>query len=254
MQNHLHFDSIDSTNAYLKRLAETSAKPLTAFFTITAGKQEHGRGRQQKSWESEEGKNLLMSVLLYPAYSPQKQFYVCRIVSLAVAEFLVTSIFSRAVSGAELPPKNVFIKYPNDIYIGNKKAAGILLEHSLREDKINYTIAGIGLNVNQAVFPETLPNPTSIFLETNKEISPFFCMEEIVKNIKEISTYPPAVLEQQYEQFLYKKNEFSLFLIPQKSTLPIEAKIVGVTANGLLHLTDRDNNSFFCGLNEIGYL
>jgi len=232
-------------------MAEASAQPLAAFFTITAGKQEHGRGRQQKSWESEEGKNLLMSVLLYPAYSPQKQFYVCRYVSLAVAEFLATSIPTRHCGLDPQSPKNVSIKYPNDIYIGNKKAAGILLEHSLREDKINYTVAGIGLNVNQAVFPETLPNPTSIFLETNKEISPFFCMEEIVKNIKEISTYSPAVLEQQYEQYLYKKNEFSLFLIPQKSPLPIEGKIVGVTANGLLHLTDRGNHSLFCGVDGI---
>jgi len=244
MQNHLHFDSINSTNAYLKHLVETSDNTLEAFFTITAGKQEHGRGRQQKSWESEEDKNLLMSILLYPTYSPQKQFYVCRIVSLAVAEFLTKRI----------KIENVYIKYPNDIYIGNKKAAGILLEHSLRENKINYTIAGIGLNVNQAVFPENLPNPTSIFLETNSEFPPFFCMEKIVKNIKEISTYSSAVLEQQYEQFLYKKNEFSFFLIPQQSAIPIEAKIVGVTANGLLHLTDKENHSFFCNLNEIRYL
>ena len=225
-------------------MVESSEKGLEALFTITADQQENGRGRQQKTWESECGKNLLMSVLLYPPYSPQKQFYVCRYVSLALVDFLQEHAHI----------KNVYIKYPNDIYIGNQKVAGILIEHFLQGDKINYSIAGIGLNVNQAVFPEHLPNPTSIFLETNKEFSPFFCMEKIVENIKELSAYKPAVLEQKYEEFLYKKNEYATFLIPQQSDIPIVAKINGVTENGLLHLSDTENHSFFAAVNEIVYL
>lgn len=224
-------------------MVETADNRLEAFFTITADRQENGRGRQQKKWESDEGKNLLMSVLLYPSYPPQQQFYVCCYVSLALAEFL-----------KQIEIDNVYIKYPNDIYIGNRKAAGILLEHSLQGETINYTIAGIGLNVNQTIFPENLPNPTSILLETNEEFPPFFCMEKIVENIKTFSKYAPAVLEQKYEQFLYKKDEFATFLIPQQSASPIEAKIKGVTENGYLHLSDRMGNTFFCAVNEVVYL
>jgi len=244
MQNHLHFNSLGSTNATLKQMVETSEEGLEAFFTVTAAQQENGRGRQQKTWESECGKNLLMSVLLYPQYPPQKQFYICRYVSLALVDFLQEHAHT----------KNVYIKYPNDIYIGNQKVAGILIEHFLQGEKINYSIAGIGLNVNQAVFPAHLPNPTSIFLETNKEFSPFFCMEKIVENIKELSAYKPAVLEQKYEEFLYKKDEYATFLIPQQSDIPIVAKINGVIENGLLHLSDTENNSFFVAVNEIVYL
>jgi BirA family biotin operon repressor/biotin-[acetyl-CoA-carboxylase] ligase len=244
MQNHLHFNRLGSTNAYLKHLVETSDKALDAFFTVTADQQENGRGRQGKTWESQCGKNLLMSILLYPAYPPQKQFYVCRYISLALVDFLVK----------QANIENVHIKYPNDIYIGNQKVAGILIEHSLQGEKINYTIAGIGLNVNQSVFSENLPNPTSIFLETNKEFLPFFCLEKIVENIKELSNCEPIVLKQRYEQFLYKKNEYAFYLIAQKSAAPIEAKILDVTENGLLHLSDKNNHSFFVALNEIVYL
>ena len=274
MQNHLHFNSLGSTNVHLKQMVESSEKGLEALFTITADQQENGRGRQQKTWESECGKNLLMSVLLYPQYPPQKQFYVCRYVSLALVDFLQELLqdTSKNTRHCGLDPqspcrlgiphqvrndectKNVYIKYPNDIYIGNQKVAGILIEHFLQGEKINYSIAGIGLNVNQAVFPAHLPNPTSIFLETNKEFSPFFCMEKIVENIKELSAYKPAVLEQKYEEFLYKKDEYATFLIPQQSDIPIVAKINGVIENGLLHLSDTENNSFFVAVNEIVYL
>ena len=185
-----------------------------------------------------------MSVLLYPPYPPQKQFYVCRYVSLALVQFLTK----------QLHIENVYIKYPNDIYIGNQKVAGILIEHFLQGDTINYSIAGIGLNVNQAVFPANIPNPTSIFLETNKEFPPLFCMEKIVENIKELSVYEFVALEEQYEQFLYKKNEYAFYLMPQQSASPLEAKIKGVTENGLLHLSDKSEQSFFCALNEIVYL
>ena len=237
MQNHLHFDCLDSTNAYLKRLMETSFEPMRdEFYIITADKQENGRGRQNKTWESECGKNLLMSVLLRSQYVPQKQFYICRYVSLSLVDFLTK----------QLAIENVCIKWPNDIYVGDKKIAGILIEHFLQGNTINYSIAGIGLNVNQTVFPENLPNPTSIFLETNKEFAPLFCMEAIVKNIKETATYSLDLLEKKYEQFLYKKGEYAHFLIPQKANCPIKAKIKGVTEEGLLHLLDENNDTYYC--------
>jgi len=243
--NHLHFDVLDSTNAHLKRLIETSpAKIADDFYVITADRQENGRGRQNKAWESEPKQNLLMSVLLRPAYTPQNQFYICRYVSLALVEFLTK----------QLNMENVSIKWSNDIYVENKKIAGILIEHFLQGNRINYSIAGIGLNVNQTVFPENIPNPTSIFLETNKEITPLFCMDAIIKNIKKTSTYSVAQLEEKYEQFLYKKDKYAYFLIPKKSDSPLKAKIKGVTKNGLLHLSDEDNNLYYCSFNEIIYL
>ena len=244
-QNHLHFDCLDSTNAYLKRLLSASADPLEAdFYVITADKQENGRGRQNKAWESEAGKNLLMSILLHPQYTPQDQFYICRYVSLALVELLTT----------QLQMDKVSIKWPNDIYVNDKKIAGILIEHFLQGNRINYSIAGIGLNVNQTVFSENIPNPTSILLETNKALAPLFCMEAITENIEKTATYSPALLEEKYEQYLYKKNQYAYFLLPKQSDCPLKAKIKGVTKQGLLHLSDEQGRGYDCAFNEVVYL
>ena len=245
MQSHLHFDCLDSTSACLKRLIEASLDPMPEdFYTITADKQENGRGRQHKIWESEGGKNLLMSVLLRTPCAPQQQFHICRYVSLSLVAFLTE----------QLNMENAYIKWPNDIYVEDKKIAGILIEHFLQGNTINYSIAGIGLNVNQTVFPKNLPNPTSILLETNKETAPLFCMEEIVKNMKKLSASPSDLLKRKYEQFLYKKDKYASFLIPQKSDYPIVAKIKGVTEKGLLYLLDENDSPYCCSLNEITYL
>ncbi len=248
MKNHIHLDCVSSTSTYLKEIVakcpiEQRQELFPPYFVVSASRQEQGRGRQQKTWESEPDKNLLFSVLLYPQIQPSRQFHVCRQVSVAVAEF-VKETFSI---------KNVYIKWPNDIYINDKKLVGILIEHFLNQEIINYSIVGIGININQTSFSAILPNPTSICLETGKTYSVEFCLEKVMDKIKQMIECPVGLLEKQYINYLYKYDVFSNYIIPKTSQEPLLLKITGVDEMGLLQLEDKDNRLYSCAFNEVVY-
>jgi len=246
MQNHLHLTCTSSTNIYLKDMIEEyqrQGKTLPAYFSVTADKQQQGRGRQGKIWESESGENLLLSVLLYPQVAPSQQFDVCRIVSLSLVRYLEDTF----------QLKNVHVKWPNDIYVGNNKITGILIEHFLQGEKLKHTIVGIGLNINQKIFSSMLPNATSIYLETGKKHHVLSAAEEIIKNIKQMELLPADSLIEQYNNYLYKRNVFADFVLPKISDNPISLMIIGVNTSGLLQLTDKDGQLFSCAFDEVIY-
>ncbi|GAB3911107.1 biotin--[acetyl-CoA-carboxylase] ligase [Mucilaginibacter boryungensis] len=111
-----------------------------------------GRGQQTNRWHSEAGKNLTFSLLLKPGFlALQQQFDLTRVISLGV----VTGL--QQATG--LP---VQIKWPNDIYVGEKKLGGILIENLVQGSTIKNSVIGIGLNINQESFPPEVPNPTSV--------------------------------------------------------------------------------------------
>jgi len=151
-----HLEKVSSTNDLASAMLRDE-KPSEGT-VITAAFQEGGRGQKGNSWESEPGKNLLMSVILYPSMvRPENQFVISRMVSLAVCDLLRT----------EIP--DVKIKWPNDIYVSDDKIAGILIEHSIMGSTISSSVAGIGLNVNQTEFAGTLVNPVSLAQVTGRE-------------------------------------------------------------------------------------
>lgn len=144
-----HFDETRSTSDDLRRLM--SEENLPDFTSVIADYQTSGRGQVGNRWESERGKNLLLSTLVRPKnLSVKEQFYLSRAVSVAVAEAVGEYV------------KGVKIKWPNDIYVDDKKIAGILIENNLRGSNISETIIGLGLNVNQTEFDASIPNPVSI--------------------------------------------------------------------------------------------
>ena len=138
-----------STNDYLAQLCkESKAKE---FYTVMADIQTKGKGQRGNSWESEAGKNLTFSIVLYPtALEAPKQFCLSMLAALACHEALdnYTNGFS--------------IKWPNDIYWKDKKIGGILIENELEGEYIVQSIIGIGLNINQEVFYSDAPNPVSL--------------------------------------------------------------------------------------------
>lgn len=124
---------------------------------VVTDRQTAGRGQRGNSWEAEPGTNLTFSLLLRPQAIPAaRQFELSMIVALEVA-----ACVRRALDGAADAPR-VCVKWPNDIYVGDRKIAGILIENSLSGSGIERSIAGIGLNVNQRRFLSDAPNPTSI--------------------------------------------------------------------------------------------
>ena len=139
-----------STNTYLAQLCkENKAKE---YHTVIAEHQTAGRGQRGNTWESEAGKNLTFSTVLYPtALEVKNQFYLSMIASFSVIYALenYTDGFS--------------IKWPNDIYWKNKKIGGILIENELEGGYIVQSIIGIGLNINQKELHSSAPHPDSLF-------------------------------------------------------------------------------------------
>ena len=138
-----------STNDYLANLCrESKAKE---FYTVMAESQTKGKGQRGNSWESESGKNLTFSTVLYPtALEANKQFILSMLAALACHEAL--SNYTNGFS----------IKWPNDIYWKDKKIGGILIENELEGKYITQSIIGIGLNINQEAFYSDAPNPVSL--------------------------------------------------------------------------------------------
>ncbi len=140
-------ESVDSTNEFLMREADSLVAPLL----VAAKHQKAGHGQRGNSWESAAGENLTFSVLIHPeSFSPLLQFYISEAVSLSVVDFLALHRIEAKV------------KWPNDIYVGDRKICGILIRHSLAGNSISYSVLGVGINVNQTKFLSNAPNPVSM--------------------------------------------------------------------------------------------
>lgn len=187
-------DSVDSTNNEVKRRMER----LSDLSVISATEQTSGRGQRGNIWLSEPGKNLTFSIAvkyggrLFDNANPVNQFVINGIVSLSVVELLETyGIDAR-------------IKLPNDIYVNGKKICGILIEHSVLGSSLIHSIIGVGLNVNQMDFDESLANPTSILLEIGgDEIHLPSLLEKLLDLfLKYAERYTPAEIQNIYQSKL----------------------------------------------------
>lgn len=144
-------DILEQTDSTNNRAAESR---YGAGDVVIAERQEAGRGQRGNSWSSTPGENLTFSVVLRPDFLPaERQFRISKAVALAVAD---------TIAEAGLRPA---IKWPNDIYIGDRKVTGILIENDLMGPYLSRSVIGIGLNVNQTRFDPALPNPTSLAAE-----------------------------------------------------------------------------------------
>ncbi len=156
-KNVISLETIDSTNDYAKQLLSTQ-KPTDGTLII-AKAQTKGRGQLGNIWQTESGKNLTVSYILYPNFlSPDKQFYLNMAVALGIREFCES-----------ICAEHVQIKWPNDILINGKKVCGVLIENALQGSKIQHSVIGIGININQSKFDAELPHATSILLENKNQ-------------------------------------------------------------------------------------
>jgi BirA family biotin operon repressor/biotin-[acetyl-CoA-carboxylase] ligase len=198
----IKYDSLSSTNTYISDLLKQ--KDLEEGLVVIADYQDAGRGMGSHSWVSKRGENLLMSMLLFPAFlSAQWQFHLSRVVSLALCDVL-ESLGLKAV-----------IKWPNDILCSLGKIAGILIEHGITAGKISHTIAGIGLNLNQTDFPSFELPASSLLLETGKaadvdEVGEFV-EARLLSRYQDLKEGLTDKLEQDYLGCLYKAGVLAEF-------------------------------------------
>jgi BirA family biotin operon repressor/biotin-[acetyl-CoA-carboxylase] ligase len=162
-----YFKTIDSTNIYAKKLAKNGVEEGTI---VVSEIQNSGRGRKNRSWSSPKG-GLWFSVILYPNIPPQKAMLVTMSSSVAVAQGIIETTGLTPV-----------IKWPNDLLIDNKKVCGILTELDAEMDKINYSVVGIGINVNNEIDDNLKDSATSLSKQTKANISRVKLLRSIIKN------------------------------------------------------------------------
>jgi len=237
------FDALPSTNQYAQDLL-TKTKPAEGTIILTP-KQFAGKGQLNNKWESEPGKNLTFSLIIYPSFlNVRKQFLLNQMVSLSVYETLKAFLNT-----------GLSIKWPNDIYVLNKKIAGILIQNSIKGSTMQSSVIGIGLNINQQVFLSKAPNPTSLAIETGQEaqleeILHFFCKKLEINYLK-LKAGEYSSIQTQYQKNLFRCGISHSFKKPDGSIFT--GRILGVNEFGKLVIESTQGKETF-NFKEISYI
>lgn len=190
----------DSTNTYVSKLPIDTPEGTIAY----ALNQIQGRGLGANYWESEPNKNLTFSILLRPVFlKAYEQFYLLKAIAIAVSDFV--AMFTDKVS----------IKWPNDIYVADKKIAGILIENAIERDFLKQSIIGIGININQEKFSDKVPNPVSLLQLNKKEYNIEECLTLITDCIETqyilLRDRNFEAIDKSYLSIVYRLNQPSVF-------------------------------------------
>lgn len=230
--------SVPSTNRYCEALDLAEVEDFTCYWALA---QTAGIGQRGNQWEAEPGKNLTFSLVLHPTFLPaDRQFKLTEALSLALCDCLKDT-------------KDLKVKWPNDIYVGKRKICGTLVSTRLQGAQIASAICGIGLNVNQTVFPDWVPNPTSMALLTGEEydLEPLLkkllaCIEKRYNDLK--NGIDP---EPEYLAHLLNINVTARYIYNEEE---LTATLTGIDPHGRLLLTTADGRHLSCGMKEITFL
>ena len=228
----MYIKTTHSTSTLLKELLAKGEWPEGESF-LYAGYQTAGRGQTGNSWESEEGKNLLCSILL----PPDKNLYF---LNIAVGVALL-----RVIGEA------FTIKWPNDIYYGDKKIAGILIENAIIGNEIKYSIAGIGLNVNQTEFHSDAPNPISLKQIYGTEFDIDQLMNRVLEAVHKVLNEPEEEVWAYYKSHLYRREGFWPF---EDQNGTFEACIENVLPTGEIVLRDQQGKERKYHFKQVKYI
>lgn len=237
------FHALPSTNGYAQELLAKS-KP-TDGTVISAGSQTQGRGQIGSKWESPAGQSLSLSVILYPNFLlARRQFELNIATALALRDAL--SAYAKST---------VLIKWPNDIYLGPRKVAGILIQNQLSGQQVQHSIIGTGVNINQPGFPPELPLATSIGLDTGQEyevdVIAAKYLHALEQRYLQLRAGHLSRLKRDYYQHLLGYQELRKYRLPNGRELI--AEIAGVDEAGRLLLRTEGQLKAF-GLKEIAFV
>jgi BirA family transcriptional regulator, biotin operon repressor / biotin---[acetyl-CoA-carboxylase] ligase len=235
-------NKVDSTNNYAMEQVNTGT--ISSGTTWFAMEQTAGKGQRGKQWLSPPGENIMLTIALQPGMLPlSRQFMLSITVALAASDFLSKH------AGDETG-----IKWSNDIYWRDRKAGGILIENVLRGNTWQYAIIGIGLNINQTLFPEHLPNPVSLRQITGKDWDTIALAKELCACLQDrISTLQPSnydSLLSNYKSRLFRLNQPGLYRMNGEY---FEATIRDVLPDGRLCL-EKDGNLLEMNFGELEFV
>lgn len=219
---------VDSTNNYaLTQIHANMAQPGTCYF---AHEQVAGKGQRGKSWATEKGTNIILSLVLKPTFlQPFQQFQLSACIAVATHQFLNKYV-----------KHELKIKWPNDLYWQDKKLGGILIENIIRNtgqgtSDWDWAVVGIGININQTNFPDKVKNPVSLKLIIKNEFNPIGLAKELCQSIdhfyKELINKESSFILDMYNQFLYKKDKMVTL---KKGNRKFQGLVKAVDASGQL--------------------
>ena len=242
MLKHVHLEQIDSTNAYLQR---KQSEADIRNWVVSADEQTAGKGMGSNGWESEVGKNLTFSLALDMSFLPaERQFLLSETVALAMVEIL----------DHLLPTEKLKIKWPNDLYFGNRKLAGILINSTIKANMMDVSIIGIGLNVNQICFQDWPTHPISLKTITGKDYDLQPLLEQIAEHIlikvQQLRT-DPAAIEQEYLKRLFRYRTWADYKV--EGTV-LRLFMTGIDSFGRLQMLDEKNKTYCFDIKEIRFI
>jgi len=232
----------ESTNNYANtQIRENVVLEGTVFL---AYEQTAGRGQLSNFWESEAGKNLTFSLVLYPDFLEiRRQFMLSKVVTLGIYTALHKYV------------DQLKIKWPNDIYAGNRKLGGILIENSIMYGLLKSSVVGIGLNVNQSVFHSTAPNPVSLQILTNQHYDTDCLLTEVLTAINYyymlLREGEDEKIDQEFISVLYRLNEKHLFKAEDEV---FSGEIIGVNEIGQLLVRKENGKIMDFHFKEVEFL
>lgn len=234
----MEYEEAGSTNTLAAGLPKEETPDRSVVLTF---RQTQGRGQVGNKWESEPGKNISMTVVLRPRrLGASRQFAVSMAISLGVKDFI-----SKHTEGCE-------IKWPNDIYVGDKKISGILIEHDIAGAYVGRSLCGIGVNINQYEFLSDAPNPVSLWQITGAETELETALEKLLECIGirygQMDDY--EALEADFLACLYRREGVYDW---EDEGGRFRASVAGVDEYGRLCLKDCAGKLRVYGFKEVAY-
>lgn len=260
----MYIDSTDSTNSLMQRLLRGEEQEYAACLKediplIYTTYQTAGRGQTGNGWESERGKNLLLSYLLREPKVDISEQFILNVIAAVAAHRTIAEWLSY-----EQRPM-LTIKWPNDIYIGNRKIAGILVENSLCGTKIQHSIAGIGINVNQEQWVSGAPNPVSIKQMTGVKADIDSIAKRFEQKLETTLSWERVQRHNYYRVHQFRRDGYWPFVEREVSAEPtmnapagtegqFMARIEGFLPTGELLLRDQQGNQRKYHFKQVRYV
>ena len=244
-KNIIFLPETGSTNSYATDLLKNVNLPEgTVVHTMNQTK---GRGQRDTSWNAEPQRNLTFSVILKPTFLPIKnQFFLYQVIALACYDAMAEIIDSSQF--------DIKIKWPNDILVNMRKIAGILIENTIHNNQIVWSVVGIGINVNQQVFGDRV-RATSLRQLSGKEYDVKHVLEIVCRQLEKhyftLLNLKYSVIAENYLQHLYGLNQYLDFEI-QGTVRSLQVK--GLSAGGLLVLQEKSGKEMEVDVKEIKWL
>lgn len=234
--NIIELFSVDSTNTYLINLSQETNLPEGTL--VKATHQTNGKGQRGNIWHSESGKSLCISILLYPNINLKKQFSFNKCISLAICQ---------ALNQYNVSAK---IKWPNDIYVDDRKISGLLIENTIRGNNLIQSVIGIGINVNNEL------NDMPLAISLKECVKESIEMESLLSSVCEsvernyfLFKQNSRLIDEFYHKYLYKKGELQTFF---KDNIAFIGKIDSVNELGQLVL-EKENKKVAFSLGEVSF-